>query len=94
MRSSACTFGPADATPDALPVAVLNHRAWMQMFGGDASVIGRTVVLNGVPRNVIGVMPPRFEWNIGDFWIPSALNANRSNATPSGDTQGTPAGRE
>ena len=27
-------FGAADATPDAPPVAVLNHRTWMTMFGG------------------------------------------------------------
>ena len=74
------TFGPADATPDAQPVAVLNHRAWKLLFGGDASVIGRTVVLNEVPRNIIGVMPPRFEWNIGDFCIPSALNQTAPDA--------------
>ena len=67
-------FGDADAAPGAPPVAVMNHRAWLRLFNGDPNVIGRTLVLNGEPRTVIGVMPPRFEWNIADLWIPSALN--------------------
>ena len=67
-------FGDADAAPGAPPVAVMNHRAWVRLFNADASVIGRTLVLNDEPRTVIGVMPPRFEWNIADLWIPSALN--------------------
>ncbi len=67
-------FGDADAAPGAPAVAVMNHRAWMRLFNGDPGVIGRTLVLNGEPRTVIGVMPPRFEWNIADLWIPSALN--------------------
>ena len=67
-------FGDADAAPGAPPVAVMNHRAWMRLFNGDPTVVGRTLVLNGESRTVIGVMPPRFEWNIADLWIPSALN--------------------
>jgi putative ABC transport system permease protein len=67
-------FGPADAAPGAPPVAVLNHRTWMTVFGGDRDVVGRTLVLNGQPRTVIGIMPPRFEWHVADLWIPGALN--------------------
>jgi len=67
-------FGDADAAPGAPPVAVMNHRAWMRLFNGDTSVVGRTLVLNGEARTVIGVMPPRFEWNIADLWVPSALS--------------------
>ena len=67
-------FGDADAAPGAPPVAVMNHRAWMRLFNGDTGVVGRTLVLNGEARTVIGVMPPRFEWNIADLWVPSALS--------------------
>jgi putative ABC transport system permease protein len=67
-------FGAADAAPGAPPVAVLNHRAWVRLFGSEPAVIGRSIVLNGEPRTIIGVMPPRFEWNIGDLWTPAALN--------------------
>ena len=67
-------FGDADAAPGAPPVAVMNHRAWMRLLNGDPNVVGRTLVLNGEARTVIGVMPPRFEWNIADLWVPAALS--------------------
>jgi putative ABC transport system permease protein len=68
------TFGPADAAPDAPQVAVLNHRTWVTRFGGDREMVGRTVTLNGTPRTIVGIMPPRFEWHVGDFWIPSPIS--------------------
>ena len=46
----------------------------MRLFGADPGVIGRTLVLDGEPRTIIGVMPPRFEWNIVDLWLPSSLS--------------------
>ena len=67
-------FGDADAAPGAPPVAVMNHRAWVRLFAADPGVIGRTLVIDGQPRTVVGVMPPRFEWNIADLWLPSSLN--------------------
>ena len=78
-------FGAADAAPDAPPVGVLNHRAWMTLFGGDPSVVGRTIVLNDQPRTIVGIMPPRFEWNIADVWIPAPM---RRTDEP-GSTRGT-----
>jgi putative ABC transport system permease protein len=67
-------FGPTDAAPSAPPVAVLNHRTWMTLFGGDPNVVGRSIVLNGQPRTIVGIMPPRFEWHVADLWIPGALS--------------------
>ena len=67
-------FGDADAAPNAPPVAVMNHRAWVRLFNADPGVIGRTLILNGEPRTIVGVMPPRFEWNIADLWIPAFMN--------------------
>ncbi len=51
-------FGDADAAPGAPPVAVMNNRAWVRLFNADPGVIGRTLILNGEARTVIGVMPP------------------------------------
>jgi putative ABC transport system permease protein len=42
-------------------VMVLDHRFWMARFGGDRSVIGRTVQLDGDPVRIVAVMPPTFE---------------------------------
>jgi putative ABC transport system permease protein len=66
-------FGPADAAPDAPRVAVMSYRFWMTRFGGDPAMVGRSVTLNGEPRTIVGIMPPRFEWHVGDFWIPSPI---------------------
>jgi Acidobacterial duplicated orphan permease len=60
----------ADVAPGAPPVAVLGYRFWQRQFGGDPSVLGRKLVLNGVTRTVIGVMPPRFMWRGADVYLP------------------------
>jgi predicted permease len=39
---------------------VISHGLWQSQFGGDSSVLGRTVHLDGVPHTVIGVMPRGF----------------------------------
>ena len=75
-------FGPADAAPGAPPVGVMNYRAWVKLFGSDPGVVGRTLVLNGEAWTVIGVMPPRFEWNVADLWLPSALSRSDDPQSP------------
>ena len=60
----------ADSAPGAPPVAVLGYKFWMQQFGGDRSVLGRTMRLNDTVRTVIGVMPPRFMWRGADVYVP------------------------
>ncbi|HKE90606.1 MAG TPA: ABC transporter permease [Gemmatimonadales bacterium] len=39
-------------------VVVLGNNFWRQQFGGDASAVGRTMTLEGVPYAIIGVLPP------------------------------------
>lgn len=60
----------ADAEPGADPVTVLGYRFWQRQFGGDPGVIGRRMLLNGVSRRIIGVMPPRFMWRGADVYLP------------------------
>src|SRR5207237_9733855 len=67
-------FDASDAAPGAPPVAVMCHRAWIRSFGADLGVIGRTLVLDGPAWAVLGVMPPRLEWNIADLWLAAAIN--------------------
>jgi putative ABC transport system permease protein len=43
-------------------VTVLSDRAWRQVFGADPSIIGKSIVLDGTPMQVIGVMPPGFSF--------------------------------
>jgi predicted permease len=53
------TFHAGAADPQAV---VLSHRFWSTRFGGDRSIVGRQLVMNGTPRTVVAVMPPEFEW--------------------------------
>ena len=54
-------------------VVVFSHGLWTRRFGGDPSIVGRTVTLNGQPFQVVGVMPPAFTYPAErriDVWIP------------------------
>lgn len=53
--------GPADEAPAAAASAVLGHATWQRRFGGDPAVVGRSLVLNGEPHQVIGVLEPGFD---------------------------------
>jgi predicted permease len=68
------------AAGTAARVAVLSHAVWTSRFGGDAGVIGRTLLLNGLPHQVIGVTAPGFQDAFGptEVWLPvtSGPNAN------------------
>jgi predicted permease len=68
-----------DAAPGASPVAVLSHALWQRRFGGDPSVVGRTVRLNGFPFTVVGVGPEGFSGHFIGFpfevWVPLAMTA-------------------
>ncbi len=53
-------FEPSDDQASAPPVAVLSYRTWKGAYGGDASVIGATYVIEGHPFTLIGIAPPGF----------------------------------
>jgi putative ABC transport system permease protein len=53
-------FSRGDDQPGAAETAMLSDAYWQRRFGGDPSVIGRTITVDGRPREVIGVMPARF----------------------------------
>jgi putative ABC transport system permease protein len=62
------------AQPSA--VAVISHRLWTRRWNGDPGVVGRTIRLNGVTFDVIGVLPPAFSGLSGrsDVWIPRTIS--------------------
>jgi predicted permease len=55
-------FSEKDATPGSPLTMVLTNGWWQARFGGDRSVIGRRVMIDGIPREVIGVMPESFRF--------------------------------
>ncbi len=57
------TPGTGDTAAGA-PVAVLSDECWRTLFHADPSVPGRTILLNGTPFAVVGVMPPGFRFPV------------------------------
>ncbi len=66
------TFTPEEDHPDGPQTVMLSHGYWERRFGGDAGVLGRTVSIDGVTREVIGVMPTdlRFLAYDSDVYLP------------------------
>jgi putative ABC transport system permease protein len=58
-------------------VVVIGHALWQRRFGGDPSVVGRGVTLDGRPATVVGVMPQGFRFPDADteIWKPIAFDA-------------------
>jgi putative ABC transport system permease protein len=69
------TFARAEDQPGKEKVAVITHRFWQRVFGGDPTVIGRSVVMNGEPHTIVGVMPAgsAFDRGTSDIWRPLAF---------------------
>jgi putative ABC transport system permease protein len=66
------TFADADDRPGAAGTIVISYHLWQSIFGGDAAVVGRPVVLDEQPYTVLGVMPPAFNFPTStvDLWTP------------------------
>lgn len=64
-----------DSKPFEDYVTVLGHGLWTRRFGGDPSIVGRTVDLNGRSYRVLGVAPAGFQGlsDKADLWVPSML---------------------
>jgi putative ABC transport system permease protein len=56
-------------------VAVVSYGLWQRRFAGDSSIVGQRIALNGTPFEVVGVMPPRFDFPSPKvaLWIPLRL---------------------
>jgi len=76
------TFSSADVAPGAAQTVVLGYGYWQRHFGGDRSVIGRTITADGKIRQIIGVMPKNFrflDWAIQPgIYAPLQLDRNKT----------------
>jgi predicted permease len=66
---------PDDEREGAPSVLVIGYDAWQSRFAGDPLIVGRAVVLGGVPSTVVGVMPKGFAFPLDhQYWIPFRPN--------------------
>jgi len=66
---------PDDAKKGAPPVAVLSHGLWLRRYGGDPSVVGRTIMVGRESTEIVGVMPPGFNYPARtEIWFPLGVD--------------------
>ncbi|HEX5707825.1 MAG TPA: ABC transporter permease [Pyrinomonadaceae bacterium] len=68
-------FLPEEDAPGRNQVVIVSRGFWQRRYGGDPSLVGKTITLNETPYTVVGVMPESFRFPGGyDLWMPLALN--------------------
>jgi predicted permease len=65
-------FSPEEDRNGGAPVAIISNGLWRARFGGNASALGKSAVLNGVETTIVGVLQPgfRFGTDYADVYIP------------------------
>ena len=72
------TFEPGEDSPGRDSLVILSNSLWRTKFAGDPAVIGRVIALNGVHRQIVGIMPPAFSYPSAQVqaWVPLRLDAS------------------
>ena len=55
-------FAADESQPGKETVAIITHESWQRRFGGDASILGKTITLDNTAYTIIGVMPEKFAY--------------------------------
>ncbi len=67
-------------------VVILSHGLWQRQFGADRAIIGKNITLDGQLFQVVGVMPPRFQFPINstapELWITTSLLHESKDGSP------------
>ena len=73
------SFTSNETISDNPNVVLLSYEIWQRSFAGDRNVLGKTVHIGSIPYTVIGVMPKRFQYPLGDtraeVWVPIERSA-------------------
>jgi predicted permease len=64
-------FNHEDDSPGTRETVMLTYGYWQHKFGGDSAVIGRSITVDGTPREIIGVLPQKFHFL--DFADPALI---------------------
>jgi len=74
-------FTLKDDSPESPQTVILTHGYWQRRFGGEASAIGKRILVEGEAREIIGVMPPSFRFleAKADLIFPLRFNRSKTN---------------
>jgi putative ABC transport system permease protein len=68
-------FVAGEDLPGAAKVVVLSHGLWSSRFGADPSAVGRDLLLDGQPYQIVGVLAPKSEFpSTAQLWIPMMMD--------------------
>jgi predicted permease len=68
------SFYPEEDLPNRNGEAILSDGLWRRLFGADPAVIGRRALFNGESFEIVGVMPPEFQYpTTAELWMPLGL---------------------
>ncbi len=72
------TFAPRDSVPGSEPVVILNESLWRRRFGGDSGIVGRSILIGGESKTVVGVVPASAAFPRGaELWTPRTPTASQ-----------------
>ena len=70
------SFAPEEEVAGGPDVVVISHGFWQRRFGGDVGALGTSIQVDGVPSEIVGVMPEGFEYPADlDLWLPMQRDA-------------------
>jgi putative ABC transport system permease protein len=68
-------FTPEEDQPNGAPAIIISDNLWRRYFGGDPTVIGKTLRLDGNQFSIVGVAPTGFQFlEHVELWVPAAKN--------------------
>jgi predicted permease len=80
-------FTAEEDRPGGPPVAIISYRLWHSRFAADPNIVGKSLPLDGVSRQIVGVLPSNFELPTlaaADVLIPQALDEAAQRSSPQG----------
>ena len=71
-------FQAGDNLPGQDGTVIISHSLWRNKFAGDPNIIGRPIMIDGLSRQIVGVMPPNFGFPSStiQLWIPLRMDPN------------------
>jgi putative ABC transport system permease protein len=74
------TFQEGEDQPGKDDLVILSHSFWQRRFSGDPNIVGRSIVLDGAHREIVGVMPAdfRFPSPKTELWVPLDLDPRKT----------------